>query len=190
MFKKKKVLVACEFSGTVRDAFLVRGHDAVSCDILPTESPGPHIVGDVTRLLAEPFDLVIAHPPCTYLANSGVRWLHSQPGRWELMLDAARFFRLFLDASAPHIAVENPVMHGHAKIRRPDFTVQPWQFGHGEVKRTCFWTKNLPPLEPTNNVAGRVARVHTTPPGPDRWKSRSVTYKGIAEAIAEQWGSV
>lgn len=183
-----KILVACEFSGTVRDAFIAAGHDAISCDLLPTEKPGPHIQGDVTPLLREPWDLVIAHPPCTYLANSGVRWLHEQPGRWDRMRKAAAFFIACLDANAPKVAVENPVMHSHAGIRKPDFTVQPWQFGHPETKRACFWTVNLPPLAPTDAVDGRDARVHKMSPSADRWKKRSITYPGIAYAMAEQWG--
>ena len=183
-----RVLVACEFSGVVRDAFIARGYDAVSCDLLPSETPGPHLQQDVTPLLAQRWDLVIAHPPCTYLANSGVRWLYSQPGRWEKLREARAFFLACLSANAPKIAVENPVIHRHAKIRKPDFTVQPWQFGHGETKRTCFWTKNLPALEPTNVMKERYPRVHRESPGPDRWKKRSVTYAGIASAMAEQWG--
>ena len=182
-----RVLIACEFSGIVRDAFIARGHDAVSCDLLPTERPGPHVEGDVRPMLRERWDLVIAHPPCTYLANSGVRWLYSKPERWRLLGAAAGFFSQCLNANADRVAVENPVMHKWAGMRKPDFTVQPWQFGHGETKRTCFWTKRLPPLLPTNIVAGRDARVHREPPGPDRWKKRSLTYPGIAAAMAEQW---
>lgn len=196
----KNVLVACEFSGTVRDAFIRRGFNAVSCDLLPTESPGPHYQMDVIDLLHESrgrWDLMIAHPPCTYLANSGVRWLYNKDGshngqRWRDMKAGARFFRELLVADVPHIAIENPVMHCHAKIiigRDADQSVQPWQFGHGEVKRTCFWLKNLPPLKSTNVVDGRTPRVHTLPPSEDRWKLRSVTYAGIAEAMADQWGA-
>jgi hypothetical protein len=185
-----KILVACEYSGRVRDAFLARGHDAISCDLLPTEAPGPHIQGDVLALLREPWDLVIAHPPCTYLANSGVRWLHSDPTRWEKMREGAAFFMSCLEANAPRVAVENPVMHGHAGIRKPDFTVQPWQFGDPAKKRTCFWTKGLPPLTPTSDMTAKdaVAECHLASPGPDRWKQRSRTYPGIAAAMASQWG--
>lgn len=185
-----KVLVACEFSGVVRDAFLRRGHDAVSCDLLPSDAPGPHIQGPVDDLLQDSWDLVIAHPPCTRLCNSGVRWLHER-NLWADMRTSAEFFRACLGANAPTVAVENPVMHRYAREivgRRPDFTIQPWQFGHGEVKRTCFWTHNLPALVPTNIVTGRAARVHLAPPGPNRWKLRSTTYLGVAEAMAEQWG--
>lgn len=205
-----RVLVACEFSGIVRDAFLRAGHDAVSCDLLPTESPGPHYQGDIRDLLdfdplvraatGYAFDLLIAHPPCTFLANSGVRWLYdggrgSEPNtvRWNLMEDGAEFFRYLLAADVPRIAVENPVMHRWARNivgRKPDQTIQPWQFGHGETKATCLWLKNLPPLVPTNVVDGREARVHRMPPGPDRWRERSRTFTGIAEAMAEQWGQV
>ena len=187
-----KVLVACEFSGTVRDALLRNGHDAISCDLLPTTSPGPHVQGDVTPLLSRSWDLVIAHPPCTYLANSGVGWLGTQPGRYENMLAAAAFFRKCLDANAPKVAVENPIMHKYAKraaqIGNPDCIIQPYQFGHPETKATCFWLRGLPPLYPTLAVEGRVPRVYHEPPHPDRWKRRSITYTGIADAIAEQWG--
>ena len=183
-----RVLIACEFSGIVRDAFLAKGHDAISCDLLPTESPGPHIQGDVTPHLSKSWDLVIAHPPCTFLCLSGVRWLYSQPGRWAKMEEAAQFFTLCLNANSPLIAVENPVMHSLAKLRKPNFTIQPWQFGHGEIKRTCFWTKNLPRLEPTKIVSGREPRLHKLGPSKDRAKLRSITYKGIAQAMAEQWG--
>ena len=188
-----RVLIACEFSGIVRDAFLARGHDAVSCDLLPSEAPGPHIqcdVRDFFPMTIHGFDLLIAHPPCTYLANSGVRWLYTKPGRWDLMREAAEFFRLLLEAPVERVAIENPVIHKHAELRKPDFTIQPWQFGHGETKRICWWTKNLPALEPTNIVEGREARVHKATPSPDRWKERSRFYSGVAEAMAEQWGSV
>jgi hypothetical protein len=185
-----RVLVACEFSGTVRDAFRARGHDAVSADLLPAETPGPHYKGDARDLLTDGWDLLIAHPPCTRLCNSGVRWLEERD-LWAEMREAARLFRDFLNAPVPRVAVENPVMHRYAREiigRGPDFTVQPWMFGDGEVKRTCFWTRNLLPLRPTHFVAGREARIHRVPPSEDRAKIRSVTYPGIAEAIADQWG--
>ena len=185
-----RVLVACEFSGIVRNAFLSHGHDAVSCDLLPTESPGPHIQGDARPLLREQWDLVIAHPPCTRLCNSGVRWLHER-NLWNELDEATGFFLDCLNANTNRVAVENPVMHRHARQRigrGHDFTVQPWQFGHGETKRTCFWVRGLEPLRPTNLVDGRVPRVHLSPPSPDRWKHRSTTYRGIADAMAAQWG--
>lgn len=189
-----RILIACEYSGRVRDAFLARGHDAVSCDLLPTESPGPHIQGDVSDMLRQPWDMVIAHPPCTYLANSGVRWLHTDPSRWELMEQGAAFFLECLNANTPMVAVENPVMHKYARETigglRPDFTVQPWQFGDPAKKRTCFWTRGLPPLTPTSEMTAddAVAECHLASPGPDRWKNRSRTYPGIANAMASQWG--
>lgn len=190
-----RVLVACEFSGIVRDAFIARGHDAVSCDLLPSERPGPHHQGDVLPLLGAGWDLMIAHPPCTYLANSGVRWLYENgeqnEERWYEMWEGARFFRELLNADIPRIAVENPVMHGYARRivgRGQDQCVQPWQFGHGETKATCLWLKNLPPLVPTNIVPEREQRVHKMPPGPERWRERSRTFPGIAEAMADQWG--
>lgn len=184
-----RVLIACEFSGIVRDAFIRAGHDAVSCDLLPTESPGPHIQGDVTPVLRQPWDMLIAHPPCTYLANSGVHWLHRQQGRWEKMIEAARFFRLCMDANASLIAVENPVMHGYAKnqgIGNPDFTCQPWQFGDPIKKRVCWWLKGLPPLFPTQ-IVSPTRDIMSEPPHPDRAKRRSVFFPGMAEAMANQW---
>ena len=188
-----KVLIACEYSGIVRDAFIAEGHDAISCDLLPTERPGPHIQGDVVPLLREPWDLVIAHPPCTYLCNSGVRWLHDpeRPMRWQLMIDGAAFFRKCLDANAPMVAVENPVMHKYARELVGadwDFNVQPWQFGDPESKRTCFWTKGLPPLLGFQ-VAERIQRVHMMPPGPNRGKERALFPAGMAAAMARQWGN-
>lgn len=185
-----KVLVACEFSGIVRDAFLERGHDAWSCDLLPTESPGPHIQGDVLPLLKKPWDLVIAHPPCTRLCNSGVRWLHER-NLWHEMRESAEFFRKFLECD--RVAVENPVMHKYAiEIvgKKHDFSVQPWNFGHRETKKTCFWVNGLPPLMSTDIMATREARVHKEPPGKDRWKNRSRTFEGIAKAMSEQWGEL
>lgn len=194
-----RVLVGCEFSGIVRDAFAALGHDAWSCDTLPTERPGQHYQGDVRDLLWQGWDLAIFHPPCTYLANSGAKHLYlgmkksggRNPERWALMQDAAAFFVILLNAPISRIAVENPVMHGHAKALigvNQTQTFQPWQFGHGEVKRTCLWLKGLPPLKATNVVDGREARVHLEPPGADRWKDRSRTFTGIAEAMAQQWG--
>lgn len=182
-----KVLVACEYSGRVRDAFLARGHDAMSCDLLPTDVPGPHYQGDVRDVLFNSWDLMIAHPPCTHLAVSGARWFKDKLPE---QAEALEFVRLLLDAPIPRIALENPVSIISSRIRKPDFTVQPWQFGHGEVKRTCFWTKNLPALRPTDIVDGREAKVHLMPPSPDRWKLRSTTYQGIADAMAEQWGAL
>lgn len=195
------VLVACEFSGIVRDAFTARGHAAISVDLLPTERPGAHYQGDVEQfvksLLPGTFDLMIAHPPCTFLANSGVRWLYrdgeEDPERWWEMEQSAKFFRRLLEMDIPRIAVENPVMHRYGKAiigRGPDQIIQPWQFGHGETKATGLWLKNLPKLEPTNIVDGRQPRVHHASPGPDRWKERSRTLQGIAGAMADQWGSL
>ena len=186
-----RVLVACEYSGTVRDAFLARGHDAISCDLLPSDAPGPHVQGDVLPLLSQPWDLVVAHPPCTYLCNSGVSWLHKDPDRWEKMRAATQFFLACLNANSQCVCVENPIMHGHAKkligVHQTQ-VIQPWQFGHGETKATCLWLRGLPPLRPTDIVPGREQRLHRLPPSPDRWKLRSTTYKGIAQAMADQWG--
>jgi len=188
-----KVLVACEFSGVVREAFAARGHDALSCDLLPTEIPGNHYQGDVFDLINDPayqFDLMIAHPPCTRLCNSGVCWL-AKRNLWDEMREGAEFFKKLMDADIPKIAVENPIPHHYAVDiigRKYDQIIQPWQFGHGETKATCLWLKNLPKLIPTNIVDGREQRLHRVPPGPDRWKIRSTTYTGIAEAMADQWG--
>lgn len=184
-----KVLVACEFSGTVRDAFIRKGHDAMSCDLLPTDVPGPHYQGDVLDVLDDGWDLMVAHPPCTDLAVSGARWFAQKQadGRQQRALE---FVQALLDADIPMIALENPVSIISSRIRKPDQVIQPWMFGHGETKATCLWLKNLPPLTPTNIVEGREARVHKLPPSPDRWKLRSVTYAGIAEAMANQWGRV
>lgn len=182
-----RVLVACEYSGRVRDAFLALGHDALSCDLLPTETPGPHYQGDVRELLCQSWDLLIAHPPCTDLAVSGARHFPAKraDGRQQRALD---FVRQLMAASVPRIAIENPVSVISSAIRKPDQVVQPWQFGHGEVKATCLWLKGLPPLRATEVVPGREARVHRMPPSPDRWKERSRTYPGIARAMAAQWG--
>ena len=183
-----RVLVACEFSGIVRDAFTARGHSAMSCDLLPTErDPINHWRGNVLDVLDWGWDLMIAHPPCTHLAVSGARWFAEK--RQE-QAEALEFVRRLLDAPIPRIALENPVSVISSKIRKPDQIVQPWMFGHGEVKATCLWLKNLPPLVPTNVVEGRVARVHREPPGPDRWKNRSRTFEGLAAAMADQWGAL
>ncbi len=180
-----RVLVACEYSGTVRDAFAARGHDAWSCDLLPTERLGNHIHGDVLQHLHRNWDLMIAHPPCTHLAVSGARWFKDKQIEQAEALD---FVRRLLDATIPRIALENPISIISSRIRKPDQIIQPWQFGHGETKATCLWLKNLPKLLPTNIVEGREARIHKMPPGPDRWKERSRTFEGIAQAMAEQWG--
>lgn len=180
-----RVLIACEFSGIVRDAFKGSGHDAVSCDYLETERPGAHIQGDVLNVLDQAWDLMIAHPPCTHLAVSGARWFKYKKKEQAEALD---FVRALLDAPIPRIALENPVGVISTKIRKPDQYIQPWMFGHGETKKTGLWLKNLPLLKPTNIVEGREGRVWREPPGPDRWKNRSRTYTGIAEAMADQWG--
>lgn len=182
-----KVLIACEFSGIVRDAFRARGIHAESCDILPTEADGPHYQGDVRDILADGWDLMIAHPPCTHLAVSGARWFKDKQME---QADALTFVRLLMDAPIPRIAIENPVSVISTRIRKPDQIVQPWQYGHGETKATCLWLKNLPPLMPTNVVDGRSPRVHMMPPSPDRWRERSRTYEGIAQAMAAQWGAL
>lgn len=196
-----RVLVACETSGIVRRAFAAKGHDAWSCDILPSEDgSNRHIIGDARPLLGEGWDLLmVAHPPCTRLCNSGVRWLTSPPpGRtraemWADLDEGAALFSAFWNAPIERICVENPVMHRHAKERIANFepaaqSVQPWQFGHGETKRTCFWLKGLPILVPTDIVEGRDQRVHRMPPSADRWKERSRFFPGIAAAMADQWG--
>jgi site-specific DNA-cytosine methylase len=180
-----KVLVACEYSGKVRDAFKAKGHDAWSCDLLPTDVEGQHIQGDVLDVLDQGWDLMIAHPPCTHLAVSGARWFKDKQQEQQEALD---FVSALLNAPINKIALENPISIISTKIRKPDQIVQPWQHGHGETKATCLWLKNLPKLEPTNVVSGRKPRVHMMPPSKDRWKLRSETYSGIAKAMAEQWG--
>lgn len=184
-----RVLVACEYSGVVRDAFASRGHDAMSCDLLPTESEGPHYQGDVRDVLDFPWDLMIAHPPCTHLSVSGARHFKSKQtdGRQQ---SAVSFFMALAKADIPKIAIENPVCIMSSHWRKPCQTIQPWQYGHGETKATCLWLKNLPKLTPTNIVEGREARIHKMPPSPDRWKERSKTFVGIAEAMASQWGGI
>lgn len=180
-----KVLVACEYSGAVRDAFLALGHAAMSCDLLPTDVPGPHYQGDVRDVLDDGWDLMVAHPPCTHLAVSGARWFKDKQAE---QAEALAFVRLLLGAPISRIALENPVSIISSRIRKPDQVIQPWQFGHGETKATCLWLKNLPPLKPTDIVDGREARVHRMAPSPTRWKERSKTYAGIAAAMAQQWG--
>jgi hypothetical protein len=190
-----RVLVACEFSGVVRDAFMARGHYAMSCDLLPSEAPGHHYQGDVLDVLGDGWDLMIAHPPCTRLTNSGVRWL-AERNLWDDMEAGARFFRALLDAPIPRVAVENPIPHRYALAiigRKYDQIVQPYQHGHPESKATCLWLRGLPPLVPSHVVPlpaskREAQRLHWLPPSPDRWKLRSMTYTGIAAAMADQWG--
>jgi hypothetical protein len=182
-----RVLIACEYSGRVRDAFRALGHDAMSCDLLPTDVPGPHYQGDVLNIIHDEWDLMIAHHPCTHLAVSGARHFAAKraDGRQQ---GAIEFFLSLARAPIPRIAIENPVCIMSSVWRKPDQTIQPWQFGHGETKATCLWLKNLPHLVPTNIVDGREPRIHRIPPSDDRWKLRSETYAGIAKAMAEQWG--
>ena len=191
-----RVLVACEYSGTVRDAFAALGHDAMSCDLLPTDSQGNHYQGDVRDVLDDGWDLMIAHPPCTYLAVSGLHWNKRVPGRSEKTEEALAFVRLLLDAPIERIALENPVSCISSRIRKPDQIIQPWWFGDDASKKTCLWLKNLPPLVETDRLAGdsSTRRANQTasgqnklPPSADRWKIRSKTYPGIARAMAQQW---
>lgn len=180
-----RVLVACEYSGIVRDAFRAQGHDAMSCDLLPTEKLGPHYQGNVLDILSHGWDMMIAHPPCTHLAVSGARWWKDKQVE---QAEALNFVRGLMGAPILCIAIENPVSIISTAIRKPDQIIQPWQFGHGETKATCLWLKGLPKLVPANVVDGREARIHKMPPSPDRWKERSRTYQGIADAMALQWG--
>lgn len=190
-----RVLVACEFSGIVRDAFIAAGHDATSCDLTPSERPGPHVTGDVLEILNDGWDLMIAHPPCTYLAVSGARWFHTRTAEQDAAL---AFVRALMDAPVPRIAIENPVSIISSRIRKPDQRIQPWQFGHPESKTTCLWLTNLPPLVETDNVKEEFDaldhrhryRIHHMSPGPDRGRRRSITYTGIAAAMAAQWGDL
>ena len=179
--------MACEFSGVVREAFASHGHDATSCDLLDTDIPGKHYCGDVRDVMNQDWDLMIAHPPCTHMAVSGARWFHEKRAEQAKALD---FVRELMQAPIPMIAIENPVSVISSNIRKPDQIIQPWQFGHGETKATCLWLKGLPKLKPTNIVEGRKQRVFRTPPSPNRWKLRSRTFEGIAEAMATQWGIV
>ena len=195
-----KILIACEYSGIVRDAFKAKGHDVTSCDLLPTDKPGKHYQGDVFDIINNGWDLMIAHPPCTFMTNAGVCHLHKDAKRWIELFAAANFFNKLLDADIPLIAVENPIMHKYAKIliknRKQNQTIQPWMFGHTEQKATCLWLKGLPLLKPTNDVKKEMMllsdkerqRLHYLSPSSERWKLRSVTYQGIANAMAEQWG--
>jgi hypothetical protein len=189
-----KVLIACEYSGIVRDAFAARGHNAISCDFLPTEKPGKHYQGDVLDILYHDWDMIIAHPTCTYLANSGVRWLYNSDGsrngkRWDEVRAGAAFFRLFAEHPCKKVAIENPVPHKHAGLPPYTQTVQPWEYGHTTSKRTCLWLKGLPKLKATQLVpaAERTQDIWLCPPGPDRQKIRSRFYEGLAEAMADQW---
>ncbi len=181
-----RILVACEYSGRVRDALIARGHDAVSCDLLPTDAPGPHIQGDVLDVLDDGWDMMIAFPPCTHLAVSGARHFAAKraDGRQQ---EAIGFFMELANADIPRIAIENPVGIMSTHFRKPDQIIQPWQFGHGETKATCLWLKGLPLLQPTDIVSGREQRIWRMPPSADRWKLRSITFAGIAEAMASQW---
>lgn len=186
--KPLRVLVACEFSGIVRDAFAAQGCNAWSCDLLMTERRGQHFlldVRDVLERVMEPWDLMIAFPPCTHLSVSGARWFNEKREQQEESVDC---FMQLVNAPIPRICVENPIGIMSTRYRKPDQIIQPWQFGHGETKATCLWLKGLPKLVPTDIVSGREGRVWKTPPSPDRWKTRSRTLLGIAKAMASQWG--
>ncbi len=183
-----RILVGCEFSGVVRDAFAALGHDVWSCDLLPCEAdPARHIQRDVRDILGDGWDMAIFHPPCTHLAVSGARWFRDKQAE---QAEALELVRTLLAAPIPRIALENPISIISSRIRKPDQIIQPWMFGHGEVKATCLWLKALPPLVPTDIVAGREARVHKMPPGPNRWKERSRTLSGVAAAMAAQWSAL
>ena len=184
-----KVLIACEFSGTVRDAFIKAGHDAMSCDLEPTDVPGPHYQGSVLDILDDSWDLMIAHPPCTHLAVSGARHFAKKiaDGRQQQGID---FFMTLANSNIPRYAIENPIGIMSSKWRKPDQIVNPWEYGHSTTKATCLWLKNLPLLVPTNVVSGRENRIHKMAPSEDRWKERSRTFQGIADAMAEQWGNI
>lgn len=190
------ILIACEESGTVRDAFIKKGHNAISCDILPTSSSGPHIQGPVEHLLKYKWDMIIAHPPCTYLCNSGVHHLHKDPDRWQKMEDAVKFFNMFRDIDCEKVCIENPIPHKYGIGKTYTQIVQPWQFGHPEKKATCLWLKGLPKLIHTKNVKIEMEnlpkklsqRIHYASPSKDRAKIRSKTFQGIADAMADQWG--
>ena len=192
-----RILVACEYSGVVRDAFIRGGHTAMSCDLLPTDAPGPHYQGDVSDVIADGWDLMVAHPPCTYLSVSGMHWTTRGLRNPKLTENALAFVQLLLDAPIKKIALENPVSIISTRIRKPEQIIQPWWFGHDASKKTCLWLKNLPPLEPTDKLPGdnKTRRANQTPsgqnklgPSADRWKLRSATYQGIADAMVMQWG--
>jgi len=197
-----RVLVACEYSGTVRDAFIRAGHDALSSDLLPTDAPGLHYQGDVMDVIGDGFDLMVAHPPCTYLSVSGMHWTTRGLRDPQLTTDALEFVRQLLDAPIPRIAIENPVSIISSQIRKPDQIIQPWMFGHDASKKTCLWLKGLPMLTPTKTIAPRMVNgkpryanqtdsgQNRLAPSADRWKIRSETYSGIADAMAQQWGNV
>lgn len=180
-----KILIACEFSGIVRDAFINKGHDAWSCDLLESEIPGPHLQCNVLDIIENGWDMMIAHPPCTHLAVSGARWFKDKQNEQQKALD---FVVKLFNNIIPRIALENPISIISSRVRKPDQIIQPWQFGHGETKATCLWLKGLPKLLPTNIVDGREQRVHNMSPGPNRWRERSRTFTGIADAMANQWG--
>jgi len=184
-----KVLIACEYSGIVRDAFTAKGHDAWSCDIIPTESPGNHFQGDVLEHLDKGWDMMIAHPPCTHLAVSGARWFTEGKKPWSLQKEALDFVRKLLNAPINKIALENPISVISTKIKKPTQIIQPYQFGHGESKSICLWLNNLPKLKATDNVDGREQRIWKMPPSKNRSKLRSLFYTGIAQAMADQWGT-
>lgn len=195
-----KILIACEYSGIVRDAFLRRGHQAMSCDILRSETPGPHHQGDVLDILEDGWDMMIAHPPCTYLCSSGLHWNKRRPERVQMTEDALRFVQVLLDAPIPKIALENPIGAISTRIRKPDQTIQPYHYGHDASKATCLWLKGLPLLKPTKMIEPRIINgrprwnnqtdsgQNNLPPSKDRWKIRSATFPGIADAMAKQWG--
>ena len=192
-----QVLIACEYSGVVRDAFIRAGHEAMSCDLLPTDASGPHYQGDVFDIISDGWDLMIAHPPCTYLSVSGMHWTTRGLRDPQLTEDALAFVQRLMDAPVERIAIENPVSIISTRIRKPDQIIQPWWFGHDASKKTCLWLKNLPLLTPTDMLPGdaKTRRGNQTasgqnklPPSKDRWKIRSATYKGIADAMAAQWG--
>ncbi len=193
-----RVLIACEFSGIVTNAFRLKGHEAWSCDILPTDSnPDWHIQGDVLKQLDKNWDMMIAHPPCTYLCNSGVSWLHKDESRWVELEKASEFFKTLLEYDIPKICVENPIPHKYGKLPKYSQIVQPYEYGHPERKATCLWLKNLPKLKPTNNVKDEMLKLPKTQqqrtfyvPIKDRAKNRSITFEGIAKAMVEQWGNV
>lgn len=197
-----RVLIACEYSGAVRDAFIRAGHDAMSCDLLPTEVAGPHYQGDVRDVIGDGWGLMVAHPPCTYLCSSGLHWNKRRPERAQQTADALDFVRMLLDAPIERIALENPIGCISTQVRKPTQTIQPWQFGHDASKATCLWLKNLAPLTPTQTIAPRMvdgrkrwanqtdSGQNRLPPSADRWKIRSETYQGIADAMAAQWGNI